>query len=218
MLVKKISKKKLKQLVKDDKLIIDCQKHNKNKIINSINNLLKFDKQVQFINCHDQELIMLAEVINLQDIKKRYEYIYDVVCDYLDEQFQKNNYCQFVNDVCVSGQYRNSQYKEFGCCYIYPRQNWMAKLAKKFMKNQGVLLLDVTSPTICPHLSGKDCRIKALSCKLFTCRYLQKKGVSFAIDDFWLLKKFFNKRQKTILQYSFYHDKEKVINQLLKYT
>ena len=71
----------------------------------------------------------------------------------------------------------------------------------------------------CEYL-GEDCKCsaKCLSCKLYTCDYLEKKGVKFNIDDIPYLYLFFNPIQKWIIKTSVYTTKEKIIKKLLKYS
>ncbi len=213
-------KKELKQDIKKNKqdiLIIDVEKYGKKNVVANFPEFIKLQKKVKFSNHQDVNFDCFANACNIFEKQKQYEYIYDVICDYLDEQFQKNNHCQFSSNVCISGRNKDSHYYFSGCCHIYPRNNWYCKIIKKILKRQGILTLNLSKSTKCPHLSGKECQIKAISCKLFTCQYLKKQKIDYKIDDFWLLKYFFNKRQKQILQYSFYHDKEEIIKQLLKY-
>ena len=55
---------------------------------------------------------------NIKNIEKRYNYIYDTVCDYLDNEFQEKNICQFKNNKCV-GVTDGYHCKESinGCCF-----------------------------------------------------------------------------------------------------
>ena len=128
---------------------------------------------------------------NIKNIEKRYNYIYDTVCDYLDNEFQEKNICQFKNNKCV-GVTDGYHCKESinGCCYGRKRG-----LCKNF-------------------INGK-CNIKSISCKLFTCRYLKKNKIKYNSDNIPILKYFFNKRQKTIIEDSIFIDKEEIINKLL---
>ena len=69
---------------------------------------------------------------------------------------------------------------------------------------------------LCEHLK-KDytCGAKCISCKLFTCDYLEKKGIKFRIKDILLLNVFFNPLQKYFIKYMVYTPKEKILKRLM---
>lgn len=137
--------------------------------------------------------IHMIHALNIKNIEKRYSYIYDVVCDYLDKEFREKDICSFKDNKCISVR-NNSHCKEScnGCCYG-------------------------TNRGLCKNFKDGKCSIKSLSCKLFTCRYLKKQGVRYRINDIDLLKYFFNIRQKYILDTSIFKDKDEIIKSLLKY-
>lgn len=144
---------------------------------------------------YSQEIKFKIQAINAANIKdkeKRYSYLYDVVCQYLDCEFREKNICEFKNNRCISvrmdGHCKES---ENGCCYG---------------KNRG----------LCKNFIDGRCTIKSISCKLFTCRYLKKKNIQYRIDNIPLLKYFFNKRQKYIIEYSIFKDKDEIMKLLLK--
>ena len=128
---------------------------------------------------------------NIKNIEKRYNYIYDIVCDYLDNEFQEKNICQFRNNKCI-GVTDGYHCKESvnGCCYGRRRG-------------------------LCKNFINGNCSIKSISCKLFTCRYLKKSKIKYNSENIPLLKNFFNKKQKTIIEDSIFIDKEEIIKMLL---
>ena len=140
-----------------------------------------------------KDKIHMIHALNIKDIKLRYSYIYDVVCDYLDYEFKVRNVCGFENGRCLSVR-NNSHCPEScnGCCYG-------------------------TNRGLCKNFIDGKCTIKSLSCKLFTCRYLKKQGIRYRINDIDLLKYFFNIKQKYILDTSIFKDKDEIIELLLKY-
>jgi len=146
-------------------------------------------------NIKDQDLkfkIYSICAINIKDIEKRYSYIYDIVCDYLDNLFLEKNLCDFKENRCIS--VRNSSHcKESlnGCCYGRKRG-------------------------LCKSFKDGKCSIKSLSCKLFTCRYLRKNNIKIKVNDIVLLKYFFNNKQKFILDTSIFKDKDEIIDLLIK--
>lgn len=144
----------------------------------------------------DDELIQIiyfVNAINIKNLEERYSYIYDIVCDYLDNCFMSQNICNFKDDICVGVLNKcHCPESKYGCCYG-------------------------TKRGVCKHLIDKKCSIKSISCKMFTCRYLKRKGIRFKINDILLLKYFFNPIQKYILEYSLFTDKEEMIKRLLKH-
>lgn len=128
--------------------------------------------------------------INKKEIKDRYEFIYDIVCDYLNKEMEKD-YCKFINDICIKYREKNSDHKN-GCCENKCRGR-------------------------CPYLIDKKCVLKnCISCKLFVCPTLRKMGIEYNINDFVLIKFFFNKKQRDILQFSYWTPRDVIIERLLK--
>lgn len=88
----------------------------------------------------------------------RNKYIYDMVCEELENNFLKFNFCNFKNDKCTSQRHKNFFANNYpysstdGCCF---------KIINK-----------------CQH-NNKDgtCKVKCISCKLFICPYLSARGI-----------------------------------------
>ncbi len=169
------------------KLRFICRKKNNIKItINNKNIDIKKEKDERIIN-----LYHLEKALNIKNKKERYEYIYDVVCDYLDSNFYGKNLCEFKNNKCLGD--RNKKFeKSCGCCNGRDRGT-------------------------CKYLVGGRCSIKCMACKLFTCPSLKKKGIKFRVRDIPLLKYFFSLRQKEVLAYTIFTPKDEVIEKLIKY-
>lgn len=132
------------------------------------------------------------------DKKALYEKIYDEMCDYLDNEFKKNNYCDFQNDKCIANRNGASVHDIMGCCYSFDNK------------------MIISNVRVCKHLKDKKCEIKCLTCKLFVCKYLKKKGISYNIDNILGEKYKLNKKEKDILKYNFFKTKEEIISKLLK--
>ena len=141
-----------------------------------------------------KELDVAIYALFIDDTIKKYEFIYDYVCDYLDNDFKNKNICDFKDNKCISrrnfGKNRSNNPLIYGCCY--------------------------TKKKVCQYLVNYICTIKCISCKLFTCRYLSKRNIKYRINDILLLKLFFNTRQKQIISDSLFTDKEEIINLLIK--
>lgn len=130
-----------------------------------------------------------------------YNYIYDTVCDYLDSFFYGKNLCDFKNNKCGEKRLTNSS-SSVGCCRHYKN-----KLLGPLIPNNLIL---------CEHLKEDNtCGAKCIGCKLFTCDYLEKKGIKFKIKDILLLDVFFNPLQKYFIKTMVFRPKEEVIKRLL---
>ena len=138
--------------------------------------------------------------LNYENKRKIYEHIYEKICDYLDEEFNKNDYCNFINDKCIANRKNKSKHNIMGCCYSF-----------KYTKTG-----KICDEKLCELLENKTCKDKCISCKIFTCKYLKSKKINFKITDFPLVKSSFNKKQIHILTSNFFKTKEEIISKLLE--
>ena len=194
---------KMEYLIDNNKLILKLTKENITKTIKHTKKIIKIcdrkDLELELdYNENDlknvkelEDFILIKNAINLKVKEERYNYIYDTVCKILDDRINKENYCEFKDDVCIRFRNENPNHKN-GCC------EW---------KGRGK----------CKYLINSECTMKTcMACKLFTCPYLYKtKGIKQRVDDFVLLKYFFNRKQKYILECSFWTPKEIVMKRLL---
>lgn len=157
--------------------------------------LINYDEK----NEQQNNFILAINAIFYNTKYERYNYIYDTVCNYLDNYFYGKNLCDFKNNKCGEKTNTNST---IGCCHHY-KNKWL-----------GPLLPHNFTP--CEHLS-KDytCSAKCISCKLFTCDYLEKKGIKFRIKDILLLNVFFNPLQKYFIKYMVFTPKDKILKRLM---
>lgn len=147
-------------------------------------------------NLHN-EFIAGINAIFYDSKEERYNYIYDYVCDYLDNFFYGKNYCDFKNNKC--GEKKNTDVL-IGCCRHF-KNKWLIPFSKLVS---------------CEYLGeDKTCTAKCLSCKLFTCDYLKRKGIEFKIKNILLLDTFFNPIQKYFIKYMVFTPKEKILKRLL---
>lgn len=144
-------------------------------------------------NENTKSIIITLKAIFIDDKYKRYEYLYNEACKYLDRKFEKNNYCDFKDDICVAKRNCNSQRKKMGCCYHAYKNNIFGKW------------------NFCEHLGPKGCKTQNLACKLMTCDYIK---VKFKLKDIPYIDYFFNTIQKIILRFSFYKTKEKIMKKI----
>jgi len=148
-------------------------------------------------NKNQNDFILGINAIFFNTKYERYNYIYDTVCDFLDNQFYGKNLCDFKNNRC--GEKRNTNVT-CGCCRHFK------------IKYLG----PITKLVRCEHLKDDySCDAKCISCKLFTCDYLKKKGIKFRIKDILLLNTFFNPLQKYFIKYMVFTPKNKIINRLM---
>ena len=138
-----------------------------------------------------RDIKSIETAINLKTKEERYDYIYDTVCKYLDDRIINENYCEFKDDVCIKFREEDPSHKN-GCCEYSGRGK-------------------------CKYLIDSVCTMKTcMACKLFTCKYLyEHKGIRQRINDYPLIKYFFNNNQKYILECSFWTPKEIVMKRLL---
>lgn len=154
---------------------------------------------VAIINTSDTEneniksIIVSIKAMFIDNKNERYEYLYNEACKYLDRKFEKNNYCDFKDDICIAKRNCNSQRLKMGCCYHAYKNNIFGKW--KF----------------CEHLGSKGCKTQNLACKLMTCDYIK---VKFKLKDITYIDCFFNIIQKLILRFSFYQTKEKIMKKI----
>lgn len=166
-----------------------------NKEIKNTKKYLKYcDKnnlKIKYIT-KDKTLKQIQKAINEKNIEKRYSYIYDTICNYIDKKYLDCNYCDFKDDICKYFREKNLLLHKNGCC---------------FSESRGGL---------CQYLDKDHCTIKSISCKLYSCPTLRENNIYFKIKDMPLLKYFFNIKQKYYLKYSFFKDKDYVINKLIE--
>ena len=94
---------------------------------------------------------------------------------------------------------RNGKSKRntMGCCYHFNKIGIFGKI------------------NLCENLRDRACTIKCISCKLFTCDYINKK---YRIKDIFLLDYFFNPIQKLVIKSNCFNTKEQIMKKLLFWT
>ena len=159
---------------------------------NNYRRLKKYkDKQVFITSTGiNEEEKAFIKAFNEKDIRKRYVFIYDYMCKYLDDNVCK--LCDFKNDKCIANRLNKSVQEKNGCCYF---------------RKEG----------LCKLLKNKRCINPNISCKLFMCSYIEKNKLGFTSipKNYLLLNYFFNRRQKNILQRSFKVEKDFTIEKLI---
>ena len=179
------------------------------KIASSINKNLTFNYSNSNVICSifDNNSIYFNDIINcitailMKTDSKKYEFIYDTVCDYLDSQFHNCNLCDFKNDQCVANRAKRPAHQFMGCCYSF---NYAKLLDFRLLK-------DVK---LCQYMQNRTCATKNITCKLFTCKYLKEKNIKFDTHKLLLLDCFFNKKQHDIIQSNFFRTREEILQKL----
>lgn len=152
----------------------------------------KNNYKIKYKDTNNYWIKNIEKAINIKDIYKRYEYLYNVVCDYIDTKYLECNYCEFKDDICRYFRENNQLTHKNGCCNSASRGG------------------------VCKHLEDGKCNIKSISCKLYACPILRSDKINFRMKDIPLIKYFFNLKQKYYIKYSFFKDKDYVINKLIE--
>lgn len=172
---------------------ISLGKNINNKIISSI--------IINNNNASYKDIICCIKALSLSDMNTRYSYIYDVVTEEIDNDFSRNNYCDFKCDKCIASRNNQTVHEKMGCCY-------------SFESNFGIAAKNVK---LCEYLDKDNkCSINCIACKLFTCKFLRQQGIHFNPKSIPLLACFFNKKQLEILTSNFFVPKDKIIKKLLE--
>lgn len=186
--------------IKDNTVIIDIDNKNVNRVIKNTKKILNLcDKNNYKLKFNylekitdDDNAFWIKNIEEAININERYSLIYDKVCEYIDKKYMKCNYCDFKDDVCIYFRYHNMLEHKNGCCYSDARGG------------------------LCENLVNNSCKIKSISCKLYSCEYLRKNKINFRMKNIPLIKYFFNIKQKYYIKYSFFKDKDYVIDKLIK--
>lgn len=136
----------------------------------------------------EEQLRKAIDIINTTSKEKQLEKIYEEVYSYLKRDFVANNYCDFNDNKCVAQRHFRTYplNRKNGCCFTRVRT--------------------------CPHLQkGGSCNVECMACRLFSCPYLSKRGITYYASEFVLLKAFLNKKQRKHLVFDFYKPKTKVL-------
>ena len=196
--MRSITYRKLFDCISDGKMTIKEGDYSYDEIIRSIPRIKLIKKlyniEIVILELEDRKINSLNDILlvfNIKDKKKRLNFIYDKMCDYLDLDFVVNNKCLFKNNKCVSD--RNKSYnKNCGCC--------RAK-----------------SGELCKFLINNRCSIRNLGCKFFICPTLKKRGLKYRNRDFPIFNYFCSFREKIVLRYTIFVPKEKVIERCLSH-
>ena len=74
----------------------------------------------------DEKMKIIDKVLDIEDKEERLSYLYDLICDYLDNEFREKGICDFKCDICIRRRAlmekkKRDTYKN-GCCYSYMKK------------------------------------------------------------------------------------------------
>ncbi len=78
----------------------------------------------------------------------------------------------------------------------------------------GVVLHVLELALICK--KNGECNVECMACRLFSCPYLSKRGITYYASEFVLLKAFLTKKQRKHLVFDFYTTKSNVLKKVSK--
>mgnify|MGYP003371035119 CR=1 FL=1 len=183
--------KNLKRLKKKKRFSSIGLKENNTIILAYVFNYNHSQIQTDFLNA--------IVVIALDNKTDKLNYLYDTVCNFLDNEFSSKNLCGFTNNKCYE---KINSSSNVGCCRHYKH-----KLLGPLLPHNPLIT--------CEYLQNYKCSAKCISCKLFTCDFLRKQGIRFDINKIFLLRHFCNSIQKYIIKTSVFTPKDKIIKKLL---
>lgn len=172
-------------------MVIKNRKHQR--IYNKTKKYLKKTENLEI----DSKQEIIFELLKIKEKRKQYSYLYDLVCEYLDQEFATHNYCSFINNICAR------------------RRCVLEKKNKKIAYPNGCCY-SIRHGKICKYWKASGCSIKNIACKLFTCSYLRKHNIRFSLDKIYLTKYTLNRKQKIYLSTTFFKEKEEIVDGLLK--
>jgi len=111
LIIRKIKKLKIKCITKKADIGIT---HNAKVIIGSLYN---YDEN----NEKHKDILISINAILQCNIKQRYNYLYDKICEYLDYQFRNKNLCGFENNKCVPRKHID---RITGCCHHFKNKRF----------------------------------------------------------------------------------------------
>lgn len=151
----------------------------------------------------NEEINKCIKAIFIENKDEKYEYIYNSICDQLDEKWNVNNPCDFKCDICIFERESFKTPRKNGCCYSF----WYSRIP---LKIEGIHQCDFFD-------QEKHCSNKNISCKLFVCPYLKRKR-NFYINtkEIMMINIFFNIYQKFVIKYNYFESKEELIKKLKK--
>lgn len=182
---------KLKRMFKTYKKILKLKNLYKNKLFFTYEGVLTEEKK--YVLNDISEILMLLNTKNNEEILS---YVYDNISNQLLEEAKQLNYCNFVENKCVSIRYTDNSFPnsdENGCC---------KNTYKDKRKN-------------CRYLNENySCSICSISCRAFTCGYLQKRGIDHSLWQYPLIDCLIKRLYVHKIVFNFFIPKEEMMKKL----
>lgn len=163
-----------------------------------INEKVFFISEVELNNEDKMVLNELDSLIKLFSIKnddEKISFVYDNICEKMMKEIKKLNYCNFENNKCVTMRYTRGfpNSKENGCC----SNTYMDKGKDCRYLNQ-----------------DHSCKICSISCRVFTCQYLQDRGIDHSLWQYPIIDCSMGKLTRAKLIHNFFIPKEIMMKKL----
>lgn len=148
-----------------------------------------------------KELIIAINAMQYENKVQMYNYLYDSICDFLDNEFVTKNICGFKNDKC---KIKANTDVTMGCCHHNGNKYFGILYGSKLCT--------------CEYLIDRRCTAQCITCKLFTCDELEKEGIKYTVNNIPLLKYFFNPIQKFVVISSHFTPKDKILKRIIRWS
>jgi len=179
----------------NSKYIYNIDNSNYRKILKKIRIRRNTNKEFVFNYSNDfrykEDFDKINTALKMKDKYQRYSYIYDEVCDYLDNLFINRNMCEFYKDKCYSNRCKKFE-KTCGCC----------------SNNDGIE---------CKYFDKDHCTIKCSGCKFYICPNLKKKKGPILMKDIFIAYYLLSPRERLVLRYTVFTPKEEIIEKMIKF-
>ena len=139
-------------------------------------------------------IVSSLQAMMIKDKKERLNFVYKKACIYLDREIVERNLCGFYNDKCIV---KKDTDCTMGCCHHYPHKR------TGIFRNEKLQL--------CEFQINKKCNVNCITCKMYMCPEMEKKGYRYNVFNVPLIKCFFNIIQKLILSISFFSTEEDIM-------
>ena len=179
----------------NNKYIYSVDNYNYKKVLKKIKIRRHSGKEFEFNYSKDfkykEDFNNIEKALNIKNKYDRYSFIYDTVCDYLDNLFIDKNMCEFYQDKCYSNRCKKFE-KTCGCC----------------SNNNGVE---------CEYFDKDHCTIRCSGCKFYICPNLKKKKGPILMKDIFIAYYLLSPRERLVLRYSVFTPKEEIIKKMIKF-
>lgn len=139
--------------------------------------------------------------LTIKNRKDRLNFVYKKAAMYLDKEIVEKNLCGFHDDKCIV---KKDTPCTMGCCHHYPHKR------TGIFRNEKLQL--------CEYQIDKKCTANCITCKMYMCPEMEKKGYKYNVFNVPLINCFFNILQKLILSVSFFTTEEKIMKIMINAT